>query len=85
VGPGIFDVVLPTFVLVSRMQFTQQYRGNVVGGVLTRTSTVRVGLGVSGDTIVSGSCTRPSDSWIFSLVDLIFISLEIQKVLKVRY
>ena len=27
-GPGAFVVVLPTFVLVSRMQLAQQYRGN---------------------------------------------------------
>ncbi len=27
-GAGAFTVVLPTIVLVSRIQFTQQYRGN---------------------------------------------------------
>ncbi len=36
----------------------------MVGGVLTRTLPYRVGLGVSGVTIVSGSCVRPSHSWI---------------------
>jgi hypothetical protein len=77
-GTGAFSVVLPTFVLVSRMQFAKRYRGNVtsfsvasssrletmVGGALTRTSAFRVGLGVSGTTIVSGSCTHPSHSRI---------------------
>jgi hypothetical protein len=36
----------------------------MVGGVLARASTFRVGLGVSGSTIVSGSCARPSLSRI---------------------
>ena len=79
---GAFAVVLPTFVLVSRMQLVQQYRGNdhflsatsssrhetMVGGTLTRVSAFRVGLGVGGATIVSGSCTRPSHSWISRLL-----------------
>ena len=37
-----------------------------VGGALARASDFRVGLGVSGATIVSGSCTRQSHSWISS-------------------
>ena len=79
---GAFAAVLPTFVLVSRMQLEQQYRGNghvlttvsssrhetMVGGALARVSTVCVGLGVSGTTIVSGSCVRPSHSWISRLL-----------------
>ena len=54
--------MLPTFVLVSRMQFAQRYRDNttsfsgvsssriegMVGGALVRNSTFRVGLGVGG-------------------------------------
>jgi hypothetical protein len=81
-GAGSFDVVIPTFVLVSRMHLAQQYRVNghflnsssssrhkaMVGGALARASTLRVGLGVSGDTIVSGSCVRPSYSWISLLL-----------------
>ncbi len=73
-GTGVFTTVLPTFVLVSRMK----YRANghflspssfsrhkaMVGGVLTRDSPVRVGVGVSRATIVSASCARPSHSWI---------------------
>ena len=69
-------MVFPTFVLVSRMNLEEQYRGNghfliatsssrhetMVGGALTRTSVVCVDLGVSGDTIVSGSCVHPSYS-----------------------
>ncbi len=57
-GSGTFVVVLPSFPLVSRMSFTQQYRDNatsfsavsssrresMVGGALTRASTFRVGL-----------------------------------------
>ena len=81
-GAGAFAAVLPTFVLVSRMQLAQQYRGNghflsaasssrreaMVGGALARASALRVGLGVSGATIVSGSCARPSHSWISRLL-----------------
>ena len=81
-GDGAFAVVLPTFVLVSRMQLAEQYRGNghfltvvsssrhetMVVGSLTRTSTFRVDLGVSGATIVSGSCVRPSHSLISRLL-----------------
>jgi len=36
----------------------------MVGGVLVRASAFRVGLGVSGATIVSGSCVYPSHLWI---------------------
>jgi cellobiose-specific phosphotransferase system component IIB len=75
-GAGAFAAVLPTFVLVSRMQHAQQYRGNghflsaasssrretMVGGALTRASALRVSLGVGGATIVPGSCARPSHS-----------------------
>ncbi len=87
-GTGAFDVVLPTFVLVSRIHLEQQYRDNdhflnaasssrhktMVGGALAKSSTLRVGLGVSGATIVPGSCAHPSYSWISRFVDLIFIS-----------
>ncbi len=80
-GVGIFVVVIPTFVLVARMNLAQQYRGNghflsvvsssrlkaMVGGALTRASVLCVRLGVSGSTIVSGSYTRPSYSWISHL------------------
>jgi hypothetical protein len=81
-GAGAFAAVLPTFVLVSIMQLAQQYRGNghflsaaspsrretMVGGALARASALRVGLGVSGATIVPGSCARPSHSWISCLL-----------------
>jgi hypothetical protein len=50
-GTGAFAAVLPSVVLVSRIQ-------------LARASAFRVGLGVSGVTIVSGSCARPSISRI---------------------
>ena len=67
-GTGPFTTVLPTFVLLPRMQLVEQYRGHdhflrvesssrhegMVGGVLARDSDLRVGLGVSGATIVSG-------------------------------
>ena len=79
---GAFAAVLPTFVLVSRMQVAQQYRGNghflsaapssrreaMVGGALARASALRVGLGVGGATIVSGSCAHPSHSRISRLL-----------------
>jgi hypothetical protein len=81
-GTGAFAAVLPTFVLVSRMQFAQRYRGNaisfsatsssrhkaMVGGALARDSALRVGLGVGGATIVSGSCAHPSHSRISRLL-----------------
>jgi hypothetical protein len=77
-GAGAFAAVLPFFVLVSRMPFAQRYRGNatsfsaasssrreaMVGGALARASAFRVGLGLSGATIVSGSCACPSHVWI---------------------
>ncbi len=74
-GAGAFSAVLPSVVLVSRVQLAQRYRDNIatsfsatsssrrevmVGGALTRASAFRVGLGVSGATIVSGSCALPS-------------------------
>jgi hypothetical protein len=73
---GTFDVVLPTFVLVSRIHLTQQYRGNdhffitvsssrretMVDGSLTRVSALCVGLGVGGSVVVSGSRDRPTHS-----------------------
>ena len=81
---GAFTVVLPTFVLVSRMQLAQQYRGNghflsaasssrreaMVGGALARASALRVGLGVGGAAVASGSRARPShscDGWVCDL------------------
>jgi hypothetical protein len=81
-GSGSFAVVFPTFALVSRMQLAQQYRGNchflsaasssrqeaIIGGTLSRGSTLRVGLGVSGSDIVSGSRALPSHSWISHLL-----------------
>jgi hypothetical protein len=80
-GAGAFAAVLPTFVLVSRMQFAQRYRGNatsfsaasssrreaMVGGALARVLAFRVGLGVGGAAVASGSCARPShscDGWV---------------------
>ncbi len=78
-GAGPFAAVLPSVVLVSRIHLAQRYRGNIatsfsvasssrretmVGGALARASTFHVGLGVSGATIVSGSCARPSFSRI---------------------
>jgi hypothetical protein len=81
-GAGAFAPVILTFVLVSRMQLAEQYRGNghfliksissrhevMVSGTLTRVSVLSVSLGVSGATIVSGSCVRPSHSWISRLL-----------------
>jgi hypothetical protein len=40
------------------------FREAMVGGALARASAFRVGLGVSGATIVSGSCACPSHLWI---------------------
>ena len=68
--------------LVSRLQLAQRYRGfghflsaasssrlqTMVGGALVRASAFRFGLGVSGATIVSGSCAHPSHSWMFCLL-----------------
>jgi hypothetical protein len=74
-GTGAVAAVLPSVVSVSRIQLAQRYRGNIatsfsdasssrrevmVGGALARASSFRVGLGVSGATIMSGSCARPS-------------------------
>jgi hypothetical protein len=81
-GAGAFAAVLPTFVLVSRMQLAQQYRGNghflsaasssrheaMVGGARARVSALRVGLGVGGAAVASGSRARPSHSWISRLL-----------------
>ncbi len=36
----------------------------MVGGALARASAFRVGLGVSGAVIVSGSCACPSHCWM---------------------
>ncbi len=77
-GTGAFTTVFPSFALVSRMPFAQHNHGfghffsttsssrrdAMVGGALVRVSTFRVGLGVSGSTIVSGSCACPSHLWI---------------------
>jgi hypothetical protein len=78
-GAGAFAVGLLTFALVSGCQLARHNRGikchffiaafpsqleAMVGGALARASAFRVGLGVSGATIVSGSCTRPSHLWI---------------------
>ena len=81
-GAGAFPVVLPTLVLVSRMQLARLHRGfghflsaasssrlqTMVGGALVRASAFRFGLGVSGAIIVSGSCARPSHSWMSCLL-----------------
>jgi hypothetical protein len=77
-GSGTFATVLPSFSLVSRMPLAQDNRGfghffrsvsssrreAMVGVTLARVSAFRVGLGVSGSTIVSGSCAYPSHLWI---------------------
>jgi hypothetical protein len=81
-GTGAFVAVLPSFALVSRMPFAQHNHGfghffnatsssrreDMVGGALVRASAFRVDLGVSGATIVSGSCTCPSHLWISRVV-----------------
>jgi hypothetical protein len=41
----------------------------MVGGALARASALRVGSGVGGATIVSGSCARPSESWMSCLLN----------------
>jgi hypothetical protein len=70
-GNGVFTEVLPSFVLVSRTSFAQHNHGfghffsatsssrreAMVSGALARSSAFRVGLGVNGVTIVSGSCS----------------------------
>jgi hypothetical protein len=77
-GAGAFAAVLPSFTLVSRMPFAQHNHGfghffsatsssrreAMVVGALARDSAFRVGLGVSGATIVSASCACPSHLWI---------------------
>jgi hypothetical protein len=77
-GVGTVASVLPSFVLVSNMPFTEHNRGfatsfrgassfrreAIVGGALARASAFRVGLGVSGAVIVSGSCACPSHLWM---------------------
>ncbi len=77
-GTGAFAAVLPSFVLVSKMPFAQHSRGfatsfsaasssrleAMVGGALERVSDFRVDLGVSGATIVSGSCACSSHLWM---------------------
>ena len=81
-GAGAFAAVLPTFDLVSRIQFSQRYRDNVtsfsatsssrreamVGDALARASAFRVGLGVGGAAVASGSRARPSHSWMSCLL-----------------
>ena len=83
-GSGDFTAVLPTFVLVSRIHLAQRYRGNatsfsaasssrreaMVGGALARVSAFRVGLGVGGAVVASGSRAPPSHScggWVCDL------------------
>jgi hypothetical protein len=83
-GSGAFRTVLPTCVLVSRIQLAQRYRNfghylsaasssrreAMVGGVLARASAFRVGLGVGGSDVASGSRVRPShscDGWVCDL------------------
>ena len=77
-GSGTFASVFPSFVLVSNMSFVPHNRGfttsfsptsslrreTMVVGALVRTSVFRVGLGVSGAVIVSGSCACPSHLWM---------------------
>jgi hypothetical protein len=77
-GTGAFSVVLPSFVLVSRLPFAQHNHGfghffsvpfssrreTMVDGTLVKVSVFRVGVGVSGATIVSGSCACQSHLWI---------------------
>ena len=75
-GAGAFPAVLPTLVWFSRLQLAQRYRGfghflnaesssrlqTMVGGVLARASALRVGSGVGGAAVASGSSARPSHS-----------------------
>ena len=65
-GTGVIAPVLQTFVFVSRIQLTEQYRDNdhflseasssrhetMVGGALARASAMLVGLGVSGSDVL---------------------------------
>ena len=83
-GAGAFAGVLLTFALVSGLLLTQHncvtchffnaafssQLETMVDGVLTRTSTLHVGLGVGRTLIGSGSRTRPShscDGWVGDL------------------
>ena len=73
-GTGAFAVVLPSFPLVSRMPFAHDNRGfghfssavsssrreTMVGGVMTRTLLLHVGLGVGGAVVASGSGALPA-------------------------
>ena len=79
---GAFDGGLLTFTLVSGFQLAQHNRGQfhfrnvafssqletMVGDALTRVSALRVGLGVGGVTIASGSRDHPSHSWTSRLL-----------------
>jgi hypothetical protein len=79
---GAFAGGLLTFALVSGFQLAQHNRGQchfrsavfssqleaMVGGSLARASALRVGLGVGGATIASGSRARPSHSWTSRLL-----------------
>ncbi len=81
-GTGSFAGGLLTFALVSGFQLVQHncdkyhfFRGEfpsqleaMVGGTLTRTSVLNVGLGVGGTTITSGSCVHTSHSWTSRLL-----------------
>jgi hypothetical protein len=84
-GAGAFAPVLPTFVLVSRMQLAERcrYHGHflsavsssrrevTVGGPLVRDSVLCVGLDLGGVSVTSGSCTRPSHSCDGCVCDLV--------------
>ncbi len=73
---GAFAVVLPTFVLVSRIQISEQYRCNdhflsavsssrcetIVVDALVRALSLSVDLGVGGAAVPSGSRDHPSHS-----------------------
>ena len=81
-GTGSFVGGLLTFTLVSGFQLARRNCGtchffsaafpsqleSMVGGVLSRTSVLNVGLGVGGTTIASGSRVRTSHSWTSRLL-----------------
>ena len=83
---GAFAGGLMTFALVSGFQLAEHNRGQchfrnaafssqlegMVDGALTRVSVLRVGLGVGGTTIASGSCGHPSHSWTSRLLTSYF-------------
>jgi hypothetical protein len=90
--PGVFATVFPTFVLVSRMELVQQYCSNdnflitvsssrretMVGDSLTRDSVLRVGLGVRGVSVASGSFVYPvysCDGWVCGLGSVVASSI----------